>query len=155
MTTRAPAKKALSKKKPSSKPTRRRGARPPPLSDEVAAVLAKHPKPMRDALLSLRAQVFAAAPGAVDGIGWGMPMVKFGGKHLVGYMAFKAHCSLFPMSSGALAGLAEELGERVGGRGTIHFTPDDPIPAAMVKRLVKLRLGELAAKAAAKAKPRD
>lgn len=119
----------------------------PPLPAEVAALVERHPPAMRRALLSLRAQVFAAAPGAVDGIGWGMPMVKFGGKHLVGYMAFKAHCSLFPMSSGALAGLAKELGERVGGRGTVHFTPDDPIPPAMVRRIVRLRLGELAAKA--------
>ena len=149
MATRKTSPKPKSQSKPRP-PTR--GAKVPALPEEVAALLGRHPPAMRKALLALRAQVFAAAPGASDGVAWRMPMITLGGKHLVGYEAFKAHCTLFPMSAGVVEQLAPELGDRVGGRGSIHFTPDDPLPAALVKRVVKLRLGELAAKAAARAK---
>jgi uncharacterized protein YdhG (YjbR/CyaY superfamily) len=149
MATRKTSPKPKSQSKPRSPA---RGAKVPALPAEVAALVGRHPPAMKKALLALRAQVFAAAPGASDAVAWRMPMITFGGKHLVGYEAFKAHCTLFPMSAGVVEQLAPELGDRVGGRGSIHFTPDDPLPAALVKRVVKLRLGELAAKAAARAK---
>ncbi len=118
----------------------------PPLPLEVAALVARHPPAMKKALLGLRSQIFAAAPGASDAVAWRMPMITFGGKHLVGYEAFKAHCTLFPMSAAVVEQLTPQLGDRVGGRGSIHFTPDEPLPAALVKRVVMLRLAELAAR---------
>ena len=58
------------------------------------------------------------------------------------YAAFKDHCSLFPASGAVLEALGEELKPYFTGKGTIRFTADKPLPAALVKRIVKVRVQE-------------
>ena len=114
----------------------------------VEAYLAALPDDQRVALESLRATIAAAAPGATEAIGYGMPTFRHEGRGLVGYAAFKAHCSLFPMSTKVIAGLADELAAFVAGKGTLRFTPADPIPSALVQKIVAARLEELSARPA-------
>ncbi len=107
------------------------------------------PREMRDALEKLRAVIRKAAPQAEEGIGWGMPLFKQQG-NLVGFAAFKGHCSLFPMSTAVMETFRDELASYDTTKGTIHFMPGKPLPARLVTKLVKERIRENEAKAAAK-----
>ena len=89
----------------------------------------------RAALQRLRKQIHAALPGAEECISYGMPGFRHGGKVVVWMGAAAKHCSLFP---GAIvqAHAADLKGYDVS-KGTIRFQPDDPLPAALVRKLVK------------------
>jgi len=114
--------------------------------NEVDAYLAKLAPDSRGALQRLRKVIKSAAPKATEGISWGMPMFKLG-RQLVGFAAFKNHCSLFVMSVKVLDAHAKELARWMSGRGTLRFTVENPLPVALVKKLVKARLAENAARA--------
>lgn len=95
----------------------------------------------RAALEKLRAQIRAAAPGAEEVISYGQPTFKLHG-HLVAFGAFAKHLSFFPMNSVVIAQHAEKLAAFVTSKGTIQFTPEKPIPAAVVKSIVKARIAQ-------------
>jgi uncharacterized protein YdhG (YjbR/CyaY superfamily) len=111
----------------------------------VDAYLAAVPEPFRTALLNLRSTIRAAAPEATDTISYQMPAFKLRGRFLVSYAAFRDHCSLFPASYAVMEALGDELKPFVSGKGTLRFTPDQPIPAGLVKRIVRLRVEEIPA----------
>lgn len=118
----------------------------------VEAYLARLPNDQRAALERLREQVHAAAPGATETLAYGIPTFVREG-NLVHMAAFKSHCSFFPGSGGVTLALASELEGYTMAKGTIHFTPDKPLPAALVKRIVRMRVAENEARAAARKKP--
>lgn len=99
------------------------------------------------ALDKLRAAIAAAAPDAVEGISYSMPAFLLHGKGLVCYAAFADHYSLFPMSGQVLDSFAEELRERRTGKGTIRFAYGERLPVGLVKKIVKMRVAEVEAKA--------
>jgi uncharacterized protein YdhG (YjbR/CyaY superfamily) len=112
----------------------------------VQAYLAKVPEPARGTLEKLRAMIRAAAPReATEGLSYGMPAFTYG-KPLVGYAAFKDHCSLFPMSGAVIAAMNDELKGYVTSKGTIQFALEKPLPASLVKKIVKARLAEIDSK---------
>ena len=100
----------------------------------------------RAALQKLRETIAAAATEAEEGITYSMPGFLLWGKGFVGYMAFKDHYSFFPMSSAAIEAHREELGDLVTGKGTISFAYGRRLPVTLVKKVVKTRLAEVAAK---------
>ncbi len=106
----------------------------------VAAYLRAVPPAPRAALQRLRKTIKAAAPEATEVISYGMPMFKHHGM-LVGYAAFKEHCSLF-MSTAITSALKKELASYDTSKGTIRFAPDKPLPAALVRKLVKARIAQ-------------
>jgi uncharacterized protein YdhG (YjbR/CyaY superfamily) len=113
----------------------------------VEAYLARVPEPARGTLEKMRATIRAAAPKeATEAISYGVPSFQYKGG-LVAYAAFKRHCSFFPMGWSAIEEFAEELqGFRVS-KGTIQFAPDKPLPAALVKKMVKACVARNEAKA--------
>jgi len=114
---------------------------------EVEAYLVRVPEPARTALEKLRATIRAAAPKeATEAISYRMPSFQYKGG-LVAYAAFKRHCSFFPMGAVAIEQFATELkGYRVS-KGTIQFALDTPLPAALVKKMVKACVARNEAKA--------
>jgi uncharacterized protein YdhG (YjbR/CyaY superfamily) len=92
----------------------------------------------RAALEKLRKIIRAAAPEAEECISYGIPTFRMGGKFLVGLGAGADHCSFYPGS--ALDQFRVELKGYDTGRGTIRFQPAKPLPAALVRKLVKARL---------------
>ena len=111
----------------------------------VEEYLAALPDDKRAALERLRKTIRSAAPMATEKISYGMPAFHHRG-NLVYYAAFKDHCSLFPGSKKVLANHADDLAAYETTKGTIHFTVDEPLPAALVKRIVKERVAENEAK---------
>lgn len=115
-------------------------------SSSVEAYLASLSGASRGALEELRETIKAAAPEATEAISYGMPAFKDHGRVLVYYAAFKHHYSLFPASKGALEAFREELRPYDVGKGTIRFRLDQPVPTALVTKLVKARLEENASR---------
>ena len=112
----------------------------------VEEYLAALPEERRAAMERLRQAIRAAAPEATELISYNMPAFKsHGGQFLVSYAAFKHHYSLFPASEAVIEAAGEELTPYLSGKGTIRFPADDPIPVALVERIVKTRLEENAA----------
>ena len=79
-------------------------------------------------------------------ISYGMPMFKYRGRRLVAIAAFQNHCSMFPMSKAVIAAHRDALGERDTSKGTIRFPPEKPLSDALVKKIVKARIKENAAR---------
>lgn len=118
---------------------------------DIDAYLSLQSEEVVVALQKLRETIHAAAPDAEETISYGMPAFKCHGM-LVGFAAFKKHCSFFPWNSHTVSDFAEELKKYTTSAGTIQFTLDKPLPATLVKKIVKARLKENIAKEAAKAK---
>ncbi|MFN0104995.1 MAG: iron chaperone [Bryobacteraceae bacterium] len=108
----------------------------------VDAYLDGVPEPARSTLRTLRAMIRAASPAeATEAISYGMPAFKYKGG-LVGYAAFAKHCSFFPMSPAVIDAFEDELAKYETSKGTIRFSMEKPLPAALVKKLVKARVAE-------------
>jgi uncharacterized protein YdhG (YjbR/CyaY superfamily) len=110
---------------------------------QIDATLAALPADQRAALQALRETIAAAAPEAVDTISYGMPAFRYHGRALVAYAAFRAHCSLFPMSSALIEAHRYELGGFATAKGTLRFTPDRPLPSDLVERIVRERMAQI------------
>ena len=112
----------------------------PPAKD-IDAYLAKVPAEARATLEKLRRTIQAAAPKATEKISYGIPVFYHHGM-LVGFAAFKEHCSLFPMSMAVIRAHKRELEPYETSKGTIRFPHDKSLPATLVKKLVKARVKE-------------
>jgi uncharacterized protein YdhG (YjbR/CyaY superfamily) len=108
----------------------------------VEDYLASLPEEPRAALEKLRKTIKAAAPEATETISYQMPTFKVRGRFLVSYAAFKNHCSLFPATDAMFEAFGEELKPYSSGKGTIRFTTEKPLPAALVRKIVKARVEE-------------
>ena len=95
----------------------------------------------RAALEKLRKTIRAAAPKAEECISYQIPAFRQNGM-LVGFGATANHCSFFLMSSSTVETHKNELKEYDTSKGTIRFQPDCPLPAALVRKLVKARIAE-------------
>lgn len=99
------------------------------------------PEKERAVLSHLRATIRATAPQAAETISYGMPIFKHHG-HLVGFAAFRDHCSLFVMNSTYIAAHRDELKKFKLSKGTIQFSADQPLPPALVRKIVRERMRE-------------
>ena len=114
------------------------GDRVPKTVDEY---LAGFPEPARSTLKKIRATIRSAAPAeATEAISYRIPSFKYKGL-LMWYAAFADHCSLFPGAS-VIAAFKDELKGYAVAKGTIRFPVDKPLPAALVKKLVKAKIVE-------------
>jgi uncharacterized protein YdhG (YjbR/CyaY superfamily) len=125
-------------------------AKPTTIDEYLAAT-----SPAQRAVLeALRRAIHAAAPGTEEYLGYGLAGFKHGGRPLVYFGAWKEHCALYAASPKTQAAFAAELRNFAVSKGTIRFTVEKPLHLTLVKRLVKARLAENAArKTATKSKP--
>ncbi len=114
----------------------------PTATAEIDAFLAPLPGDQRAALQGLRDTIRAAAPEAVEAISYGAPAFKYRGRPLVSYGAAKHHCALYVMSPAVMDAHRDEIKSYDTSKGTIRFTPDAPLPEALVTTLVKARMAE-------------
>jgi uncharacterized protein YdhG (YjbR/CyaY superfamily) len=111
----------------------------------VQEYIRRVPASSRKVFAELRAAILAAVPdNAVETISYRIPAVRHG-RILVWYAAFGDHCSLFPTAS-VIEAFKDELKNYSTSKGTVHFPLDKPVPAALVKKLIKARVAENATK---------
>ena len=117
---------------------------PKSISDAAAidAYVGKTPEPFRGALEHIRTLVKAAAPDAEEALVYGVPGFRLNGRPLVCYAAFKAHCGFYPMNPALMDSLKDELAGYRTAKGTIQFTPDKPLPDALLRKIVTARVTE-------------
>ncbi|MBI3484333.1 MAG: DUF1801 domain-containing protein [Acidobacteria bacterium] len=107
----------------------------------VNEYLAGVPEPARSTLKKIRAAIRRAVPPeATETISYRIPAFKYKGV-LVWFAAFSNHCSLFPTAS-VIEAFKNELKGFSTSKGTIHFPTDKPLPAALVRKLVKARVAQ-------------
>ena len=110
---------------------------------DIEAYLAALPNDQQQALQSIRKAIKAAVPDAEEALVYGVPGFKLNGKSLVCYAGFKNHCGFYPMSPKVINTHTSELKEYELSKGTIRFKSEKPLPASLVKKLVKSRAAEL------------
>jgi uncharacterized protein YdhG (YjbR/CyaY superfamily) len=124
---------------------RRSAAKGDGVSKNVDEYLAGVPEPARGTLSKVRAAIRSAVPpGTTETISYGMPAFKHN-EVLVWYAAFSNHCSLFPTGA-VIKAFKNELKGFSTSKGTIQFSTDKPLPAALVKKLVKARVAQIEGK---------
>lgn len=117
-------------------------------TERVDAILAALPDDQRDTLQALRETIVATAPDAVEAVSYQMPAFRYHGRGLVAYSAFRSHCSFFPMSGEVIDQHRDELAGFIASKGTLHFTPERPIPGDLVERIVRARMAQIDARPA-------
>lgn len=114
-------------------------AKPKTIDDYLAAVTTEQ----RAALEKVRKAIRAAAPDAEECINYGVAAFRLDGKSIAGFGASKQHCSYYPMSGAVVAALEQELAKYETSKGAVHFPAEKPLPAALVRKLVKARIAEI------------
>jgi len=114
------------------------GVAPKTIDEYLAGV----PEPARSTLEKIRATIRSAVPTeATETISYQIPTFRYKGP-LVAFAAFSKHCSFFPMGASVLDAFESELKSFRTSKGTLHFPLDKPLPAALVKKLVKARIAQ-------------
>ena len=104
--------------------------------------LAAVPEPARGTLQKVRAAIRSAVPPeAAEAISYRIPTFRYKGS-LVAFAAFSRHCSFFPMSYAVISAFKSDLKTFEVSKGTIRYPLDKPLPAALVKKMVKARIAE-------------
>ena len=111
----------------------------PKTIDEYLAALSDD---KRAALEKLRKTIRAAAPKAQECISYQLPAFRLDGRVLVAFGAAANHCAFYPGSGTTVAAHADLLKGYDTSKGTIRFPVDKPLPAALVRKLVKARIAE-------------
>jgi len=129
----------MKKQKPAQ---RRSNAKRNTAPKTVQQYLAAVPEPARSTLKEVRAAIQAATPSeTTEIISYGIPMYKYKGM-LIGFAAFPKHCSLFLATASLLRMFQDELSRYKTSKGTIRFPTDQPLPASLVKKIVKARVAQ-------------
>ncbi len=117
--------------------------KPETIDEYLASVKADH----RDALQKVREAIHAVAPNAEECINYGIPAFRLNGRSLVFFGAWANHCAFYPGSSATLKKIRNELRNFQTSKGTLRFSPDKPVPVALVKKVLKARITENNARA--------
>ena len=120
--------------------TRRRMADVP--GNEIDAYLDALEEPKRSTLARLRDTIMAIVPDAEQCISYGMPAFRLRGKTVAGFAAFKHHLSYLPHSGSVIPQLGKELKGYTSTSGSLHFPVDQPLPEALVRKLLAVRMAQ-------------
>ena len=107
----------------------------------ISEYIAGFPKDTQKILKQIRTTIKKAAPGAEETISYAIPTFKLKGRHLVYFAGYKNHISLYPAPRGNEA-FKKELSVYKGGKGTVQFPLDKPLPLNLITRIVKFKIKE-------------
>jgi uncharacterized protein YdhG (YjbR/CyaY superfamily) len=108
--------------------------------DEYLDALDQH---KRATLNALRQTILEIIPHAEECISYGMPAFRLDGKVIAGFAAFKNHLSYLPHSGSVFRELSDDLSGYESTPGSLHFPIDQPLPKALVRKLIAVRLTEV------------
>lgn len=109
--------------------------------ENIDQYIASLPVEMQEIMTRIRAIIHEEAPEATEKISYQMPTFVLG-KNLVHFAAFKSHIGFYPTPSGTEA-FQNEISSYVGGKGSIRFPLDQPIPYDLIRRIVAFRVAEM------------
>ena len=106
----------------------------------IDAYLADLPAEKRSVLEGLRERIRAIVPHAEEVISYRIPAFRAEGEVVIGFKANTSDYAIYPFSGGAAGRFPEELQGRTITRGSIHFTPEDPISDDLLRQLITWRI---------------
>src|SRR5437868_1038302 len=109
-------------------------------AEEIDRYLDALQEPKRATLARLRQAILEIIPEAEQGISYGVPAFKVGGKTIAGFAAFKNHLSYLPHSGSVFPQLKDELRGYSTSSGALRFGIDQPLPVPLVEKLIAVRL---------------
>lgn len=109
---------------------------------DIDEYIAGFPVHVQDILQKIRTTIKKAAPDADEAIAYQIPTFKIGGKNLIHFAAFAKHIGLYPAPRG-VEEFKAELAVFGGGKGTVQFPLDRPVPYDLITRIVKFRIESL------------
>jgi len=109
-------------------------------AEEIDRFLDALEEPKRTTLARLRQTILEILPEADQGISYGVPAFKVGGKTIAGFAAFKNHLSYLPHSGSVFPQLTDELKGYSTSSGALRFGIDEPLPVPLVEKLIAVRL---------------
>lgn len=115
---------------------------PRPKPTSIDEYIAGFPKETQKALKLIRATIRKAAPNATEAISYAIPAFKLDGKWLIYFAGFANHVSVYPAPRGKPE-FKTELAKYKGGKGTVQFPLDAPLPTDLITRIVKFRAKDL------------
>lgn len=120
---------------------------------DIDEYIAGFPPDVQKILQKVRATIRKAAPAAEETISYQIPTFTLNGTYLIYFAGYKKHISIYPAPRGAEQ-FKKELSAYEGGKGTVQFPLDKPIPFDLITRIVKYKVKENLEKVKAKAKKR-
>jgi len=111
-------------------------------AEEVDEYLRGVEEPKRTVLQTLRHTILEVVPEAEQVISYGVPAFRVRGETVAGFAAFKTHLSYLPFSGSVFGQLADELDGYTMTKSSLHFPVDRPLPEALVKKLIAVRLAD-------------
>jgi len=121
-----------------------------PTSKEIDKFISGYPEDVQEILNKVRATIRESAPDAEETINYGIPTFTLKG-NLVHFSAFKTHIGFYPTPTG-IEKFKKELSAYEGAKGSVKFPLDQPIPYALISKIVRFRVKENLAMAEAKKK---
>jgi uncharacterized protein YdhG (YjbR/CyaY superfamily) len=109
-------------------------------AEEIDRYLDALTEPKRATLARLRQTILDIVPEAEQGISYGVPAFKVGGKTIAGFAAFRNHLSYLPHSGAVFPQLSGELRDYSFSSGALRFGIGEPLPAPLVEKLIAVRL---------------
>lgn len=103
--------------------------------------IAEFPEGTRRLLEEIREIITQSAPNATETISYAIPTFDLGGRHLVHFAAFEHHIGFYPTPTGMEA-FKDELSRYPSGKGSVQFPMDEPLPADLIRRIVRFRVEE-------------
>ena len=125
-----------------TKRSAKKKARPTAAFSSIDEYLASVPDAKRVVLEKLRKTIRSIVPRAEEYISYRMPAFRLDGRVVAGFSATAKGCSYFPFSGRTLRTLSADLGGYEGTKSSLHFRTEEPLPAALVRKLVKARIAE-------------
>lgn len=122
--------------------------------NSVDEYLAGQTDALRGKLRQVREAIRKVAPEAIEVISYQMPTYKVDGTALIYFAGWKQHYSLYPAGERMLSALKDELAPFEVSKGTIRFPISKPVPVALIERITRFRLREIAAQQGTKAASR-
>jgi uncharacterized protein YdhG (YjbR/CyaY superfamily) len=106
----------------------------------IAEYIEGAPKEAQKKLREMGACIREAAPGATEGLKWGMPAFSYK-RILVTFAAFKNHIGFYPTPS-AVSAFEKDLAKFVTAKGSIQFQLEKPLPLPLIRRITAFRVRE-------------
>lgn len=100
-------------------------------------------EPERTAISTVYARARALVPEATDGVGYGMPALRYRGKPLLSVMQARDHIGLYPFSPAVIDTVRDDLAGFSLSKGTVRFSAARPIPQDVLDRLILVRRAEI------------
>lgn len=101
--------------------------------------IAACPPDSQDYLRQIRKLIRTLVPDAKEKISYQMAAFERNGKNLIHFAGWKKHVSLYPVPAGSEA-FERQIAKYAGGKGTVKFPLDEPLPLKLIERVVRLHL---------------